>query len=99
MARDVLKDRFEEAFGSVSLSGEDAAALKLRTQLLLAVKDTIKKRRWSQASAAEALGVRQPRIAEIRRLRIDKFSVELLTRYLSRLGLDVCVRIQTRARR
>ena len=91
MARAALGRVYEEAFAEVDLSGEEAAALRLRTQMLLAVKDAIRKRRWSQAEAAEALGVKQPRISEILNLRIDKFSVELLVRYLFRLGISAGV--------
>jgi len=91
MARAALGQVYEEAFAGADLSGEEAAAFRLRTQMLLAVKDAIKKRRWSQAKAAEAMGVKQPRISEIMTLRIDKFSAELLAKYLHRLGLSATV--------
>jgi len=89
MARSGLDDRFEQAFLAVPLSGDAGAVLRLRTQLLLSVKETIRKRCWSQAKAANVLGVKQPRISEIMRLRIDKFSLELLVKYLNRLGIRV----------
>lgn len=64
-------------------------ALLLRTQLLHKVKAELEKKNWSPKEAAEKLGVQQPRISEIRSLRIDKFSVELLVKYLFRLGKEV----------
>lgn len=83
------RDQFAKIFKLKGYSGEDGATLLLRTQLLLAVKNLIEKNQWSQLDAAKALGVAQPRIAEIYALRIDKFSVELLTKYLYRLKTDV----------
>ena len=68
---------------------ERGTTLLLRTQLMRAIKEELAKNNWSQAEAALVLGVKQPRIAEIQALRIDKFSVELLIRYLYRLKREV----------
>ena len=98
MIRAALGQVYEEAFAEAHLSGEEAAMLRLRTQMLLAVKEAIRKRRWSQAKAAEALGVKQPRISEIMTLRIDKFSADLLVRYLDRLGFVASATVRTKPR-
>lgn len=81
-----LSSVYLQVFDSMGIPAEDRAGFALRTQLLLELKSEFKKRRWNQRQAAEALDVAQPRISEIMRLRIDKFSVELLLKYLDRLG-------------
>jgi predicted XRE-type DNA-binding protein len=86
-----LDDTFLDAFQGLGFVGSDSAGLLVRTQLLMEVKKEILSRGWSQAKAAEELQVKQPRISEIMRLRIDKFSAELLVKYLSRLGKKVQV--------
>jgi predicted XRE-type DNA-binding protein len=86
-----LDDRFLGAFQEFGFVGSDSAGLLVRTQLLLEVKKEILSRGWSQAKAAEKLQVKQPRISEIMRLRIDRFSCELLVKYLAKLGKKVQV--------
>lgn len=81
-----LGNVYLQVFESMGLPAEDQAGFVLRTQLLLELKGEFKKRKWNQRQAAEALNVAQPRISEIMTLRIDKFSVELLLKYLDRLG-------------
>ena len=58
------------------------------------LKEEILKRKWTQVQAAKELGVKQPRISEIFALRIDKFSVEILIRYLHRLNKEVVFKIK-----
>lgn len=82
-------DCYQQLFNDLGYGDDNGAALLLRTQLLRAVKVELEKKNWSQKEAAEKLGVRQPRISEIQTLRIDKFSVELLIKYLHRLGKEV----------
>jgi predicted XRE-type DNA-binding protein len=86
--------RYQQLFQELGYADDNGAALLLRTQLLREVKVELEKRKWSQKEAAEKLGVKQPRISEIQTLRIDKFSVELLIKYLHRLGKEVSFNIR-----
>jgi len=83
------KSSYKEIFRRMGYTDERGTTLLLRTQLMRAIKEELAKNNWSQAEAALVLGVKQPRIAEIQALRIDKFSVELLIRYLYRLKREV----------
>ena len=86
-------ERYQQLFKDMGYGDDSGAALLLRTQLLRQVKVELEKKKWTQKEAAEKLGVRQPRISEIQTLRIDKFSVELLVKYLHRLGKEVSFKI------
>jgi predicted XRE-type DNA-binding protein len=44
---------------------------------------------WTQEYAADFLGARQPRMSELRRGRLDRFTLDRLVRYLSRLHRDI----------
>ncbi|MGH9548335.1 MAG: XRE family transcriptional regulator, partial [Terriglobales bacterium] len=44
---------------------------------------------WSQREAAKILGVGQPRIAEIMSFSTKYFSVDILLKYLAKLGTKV----------
>ena len=46
---------------------------------------------WTQEYAAAFLRTSQPRVSEIRRGKLDRFSLDRLVRYLSRLGRDIKV--------
>lgn len=68
---------------------EKGASLLLRTKLLMVLVTELNKRNWTQQEAAEKLGVKQPRISEIYGMRVTKFSIDLLVKYLFRLGKEV----------
>lgn len=90
----VSLQHYRAVFEQMGYSNEEGAYLLLRTQLMKEIQQEIEKRQWSQSQAAEFLGVKQPRISEIYSLRIDKFSVELLVRYLYRLKKEVSLQLK-----
>ncbi len=81
--------RYQALFKQMGYDDDSGAMLLLRTQLLKEVKTALEEKDWTKKEAAQRLGVKQPRISEIYALRIDKFSVELLIKYLHRLGKEV----------
>ncbi len=82
-------------FQRMGYSDESGASLLLRAKLMKAIKSEIESRKLTQREAAALLGVTAPRISEIWGLRIDKFSTDLLVKYLHRLGQEVIVEIQS----
>lgn len=84
---------YKQKLAEVGYSDQDAAILLLRLQLILAIKSEIQKRNWSQREAARQMGVAQPRIAELVGLRVDKFTVELLAKYLRSLKKEVTLKV------
>lgn len=86
--------QYQQIFRQMGYADDNGAALLLRTQLLKAVKAELEKKNWTQEQAAQKLGVKRPRISEIYGLKIDKFSVELLIKYLYRLDREVTFQIR-----
>ncbi len=66
----------------------------MRLQLIKIIQAEISRRKWSQREAAKILGVAQPRIAEISAMATDKFSVEVLIKYVHRLGLRASLSVK-----
>ncbi|MGH8116749.1 MAG: helix-turn-helix domain-containing protein [Rhodanobacteraceae bacterium] len=62
------------------------AELKMRAQLLRGLEAWLKTA-GTQAAAARVLGVTQARVSDIKRGKIDKFSLDLLVRLAARAGL------------
>lgn len=74
----------------------DAEELQTKVQLAVAIKREVTVRRWSQAEAAEVLGINQPKVSALLRYRLDGFSVERLMNFLTALGHDVEIVIRRR---
>lgn len=81
-------------FKDIGYSDVEAANLVARAELMLKIRDIIQENRWSQREAAKILGVGQPRIAEIISFNTKYFSIDLLLKYLSRLGQQVSFSFQ-----
>jgi predicted XRE-type DNA-binding protein len=80
-------------FKDLGRSDQEAASLLLRSELMLAVKETIQKHGWTQHEAAQKLGIYQPRISDLFQGCINKFSVETLMDWLDKLGKEVKVSV------
>jgi len=77
----------------------DAKERTLKVKLALGVNRVLKERKLVQAQAAELLGIVQPHVSDLVRYRLNRFSVERLMEFLTRLGKDVEIRIAERPAR
>lgn len=75
----------------------EAANLRIRSELMMRLTRHIKDRRWSQAEAANRLGVTQPRISDLMRGKINLFSVDALIGLATVGGLKVEVQVSEAA--
>jgi predicted XRE-type DNA-binding protein len=76
-------------FRDVGFSEAEAKHLKMRAELMLRVQQTIRARGLKQGEAAKLLGVRQPRVSDLMRGKLDLFSMETLIDMLTALGISV----------
>jgi predicted XRE-type DNA-binding protein len=74
----------------------DARERRLKVELAMEVNRLLGERGLTQARAAKLLGMLQPHVSDLARYRLDRFSVERLMRFLTRLGQDVEIRISAR---
>jgi predicted XRE-type DNA-binding protein len=59
----------------------------MRAQLLMGLEHWLEKSRMTQAEAAKVLGVTQARVSDLKRGKINRFSMDLLVRLAARAGL------------
>ena len=85
------RQEFADVFDAIAKTPEEAANLKIRSELIGQINQIIIQHQWTQQQAAEKLGVKQPRISELRQEKIDLFSIDWLVGRLARLGHDVVV--------
>jgi predicted XRE-type DNA-binding protein len=79
------KTMTRNVFEDLGFSPEEAAALKLKTDLHTKIVKYAG--RYSQHELQTLLGTRQPRISDLLRGKMSKFSLEMLVIYAERLGL------------
>ena len=76
-------------FADLGFPPAEAANLLLRSELMTAVMTVIERRRLTQAQAAKLFGVTQPRISNLNRGKIDRFTVDALVNMLAHAGVAV----------
>lgn len=86
-------ETFASVWDAISDSPAEAENMKLRSSLMIALTEHIKREGLTQARAAKLLGVSQPRVSDLIRGKIDLFSIDTLVNMLSAAGLHVEVRI------
>lgn len=84
----------ENVFVDCGFSGGEAENLRIRADMVIALKKHIQANKLSQAQAAALMGVSQPRISDLVRGRIDLFSIDALVKMLNSAGLRVEVRVK-----
>lgn len=70
----------------------DADELLMKADLVLAITRRIEARGLTQSDAARLLHTTPPRISDLARGRLDRFSMDTLLRLLVRLGVDAATR-------
>jgi len=88
---------FANVWDAIADSPAEAANLELRFELMEEISGTIKQNGWTQAEAAKRCGVTQPRINDLLRGRIARFSIDALVNIASALGRRVTVRLEDAA--
>ena len=63
----------------------------MRAQLLVGLERWLENSRMTQAEAAKMLGVAQARVSDLKRGKINRFSMDLLVRLAARAGLALAV--------
>lgn len=72
-------------------SREEAENLKVRAALMRAIRGRITANGWSQVVAADHLGLTQPRMSDLFRGKVSKFSLDALVDIAAKLDIHVRV--------
>lgn len=93
----MTSQRFASVWDAIEDTPAEAENMKLRSALMDAIEDAIKAKGWTQAEAAKALGVTQPRVSALMRGKISMFSLDSLINILTALGLKLDIQIREAA--
>ena len=87
-------DSYVSVWDAITNTPEEAANLRLRSELMDKITALIQKNGWTQLEAAKHCSVTQPRINELLRGRISRFSLDALVNIAAHLGQRVHVELE-----
>jgi predicted XRE-type DNA-binding protein len=93
----MTRKRFASVWDAIEDTPAQAENMRLRSQLMMALKDHIARAEMSQSQAARLLGVTQPRISDLMRGKIELFGLDTLVNMVGAAGLHVEMRISDAA--
>jgi predicted XRE-type DNA-binding protein len=85
--------RFASVWDAIESVPAEAANMKARAEMMMAIREMVAAWKLTQAAAAKRLGLTQPRMNDLLRGRINKFSLDALMNLAGRAGLTVRVEI------
>ena len=88
------KKVYENVWDAIAGSQEEAASLEVRFELMEKISAIIRRNGWTQAEAAKRCGISQPRMNDLLRGRIARFSLDALVNIASALGKKVKVQLR-----
>jgi predicted XRE-type DNA-binding protein len=91
------KQRFQSVWDAIEDTPQLAASMRVRSELIIALTELIKKRGMTQTDAAKMFGVTQPRISDLMRGKVELFSLDALVDMAAIAGLAPHVKIKKAA--
>lgn len=78
---------YASVFDAIADTPQEAVNLRLRAELMQRIEEVIARKKWTQREAAEHCGITQPRVNDLLRGRLSRFSLDALVNIAATLGL------------
>lgn len=88
------EQKFASVWDALEDTPQQAASMRARAQLLMALQLWVKKAAITQAEAAKRLSITQPRMSDLMRGKVDLFSLDALLDMATVAGLEPHVTIK-----
>lgn len=79
-------------FADLGFTAEEAAILRMKTQLHIEIMREIEKDGMTQRQLEKVLDIPQPRVSELLNGKISRMTADLLAKYLYRLGRELTLK-------
>ena len=86
--------KFDTVWDALGFSPQESANLATRADLMIQIARIVEENGWTQAEAAKQCRISQPRINDLLRGKIDKFSIDALINMAAALGCKVKVELE-----
>ena len=87
-------ESFDSVWDAIADTPEQAANLRTRAELMQQIAAIVKANGWTQTEAARRCGVTQPRINDLLRGRISRFSLDALVNIATAIGRRVRIELE-----
>ena len=84
-------ESYASVWDAIADTPEEAANLRVRSELMDKISEVIEEHGWTQVEAASHCGVTQPRVNDLVCGRISRFSLDALVNIAATLGCRVHV--------
>lgn len=84
---------FDDVFDALADTPAEAANLKARAELMTALRGRVRSWNVTQEAAAARLGITRPRLSDLMRGKLGKFSLDALVNLTAAAGLALEIRI------
>ena len=88
---------YKSVWDALEDSPEPAVNMRLRSELMIALRRQVEAWHTTQAQSARRLRITQPRLNDLLRGRIAKFSLDALVALAEPAGLDVRLKVRAAA--
>lgn len=78
--------QYSNVWDAIADTPERASNLRARAELMRGIAAIVERNAWKQSEAARRCGVTQPRMNDLLRGRISRFSLDALVNMAARLG-------------
>jgi predicted XRE-type DNA-binding protein len=91
----MTKKRFVSVWDAIEDTPGEAANMKTRATLMMAIAEHIERKAMTQAQAAQLFGITQPRVSDLIRGKVDLFSIDALVNMATAAGLRVELKLKS----
>lgn len=88
-------ESFASVWDAIADTPEQAANLRARSELTRQITAIVKESNWTQTEAAQRCGLTQPRMNDLLRGRVSRFSLDALVNIATAMGREVYYELQT----
>ena len=93
-----IQESSGNVFNDLGFEPEEALNLRVRADLMIEISKMIEEQGLTQTAAAKLLKITQPRVSDLVRGKIDRFSVDSLIEMLGHAGANVSFKVTAGAK-
>ncbi|MET8773496.1 XRE family transcriptional regulator [Nocardia sp. NPDC050713] len=90
-------ETFDSVWDAIEDTPQEAENMRLRSRLMIELTERITAQGWTQAAAADRLGVTQPRVSDLVRGKVHLFSLDSLVNMVTAAGMHVEMTVEPAA--
>ena len=88
------QDTYASVWDALADTPEQAANLRTRAELMQQIAAIVKESKWTQVEAAAHCGITQPRMNDLLRGRVSRFSLDALVNVATAIGRRVHLELE-----